>query len=138
MCQFRAGKPDDAINEFIDLEVNPAKVVALYPEHVAGRLSVPQKEWLPLFGGPTTPPSPDGESGQQATSAVQNVQELLVTSPTSTVLGKLKGLATATPPIAEKDDDAASTGSATKRQATRGKSTFLCMCATRRSFGGFF
>ncbi|KZT19797.1 hypothetical protein NEOLEDRAFT_1245628 [Neolentinus lepideus HHB14362 ss-1] len=52
VSQFRAGIYDEAINTFISLEVNPAKVVALYPENVAGRLSVPADEWIPLFGGP--------------------------------------------------------------------------------------
>jgi len=32
--------------------MNPAKVVALYPPSVSGRLFVPSEEWIPLFGGP--------------------------------------------------------------------------------------
>ncbi len=50
--QFRNAKYDDAINAFIELDINPAKVVALYPESISGRLSVPPDEWIPLFGGP--------------------------------------------------------------------------------------
>lgn len=52
MSQFRSGKYDDAINTFLDLDVNPAKVIALYPDKVAGRLAVKQDEWVALFGGP--------------------------------------------------------------------------------------
>ncbi|KAF8969138.1 vacuolar sorting protein 39 domain 1-domain-containing protein [Flammula alnicola] len=52
VSQFRAAKFDDAIDAFIDLDFNPAKVVALYPEAVAGRLSVPHERWIPLYGGP--------------------------------------------------------------------------------------
>ena len=42
-AQFRAAKFDAALDTFIELDFNPAKVVALYPESVAGRLSVPQE-----------------------------------------------------------------------------------------------
>ena len=52
VSQFRSGKYDDAINTFLDLDVNPAKVIALYPDKVAGRLAVKQEEWIVLFGGP--------------------------------------------------------------------------------------
>ncbi|THH28020.1 hypothetical protein EUX98_g6176 [Antrodiella citrinella] len=52
VSQFRSGHFSDAMNLFLELNVNPAKVVALYPESVAGRLSLPQDEWIPLFGGP--------------------------------------------------------------------------------------
>src|SRR4051794_29802120 len=52
---FRSGKFDDAINTFIELNINPAKVVALYPPNVSGRLSVPQHAWIPLYGGPPPP-----------------------------------------------------------------------------------
>ena len=51
MSQFRAAKFDEAINTFIDLDFNPAKVVALYPESVAGRLALPQDRWIRLYGG---------------------------------------------------------------------------------------
>ncbi|KAH9926823.1 hypothetical protein B0H21DRAFT_138019 [Amylocystis lapponica] len=63
VSQFRVAHFDDAINTFLDLDINPAKVVALYPESLAGRLSVPQDEWIHLFGGTAKPPpaSPPGE-----------------------------------------------------------------------------
>ena len=72
---FRNAKYDDAINAFIELDINPAKVVALYPESISGRLSVHQDEWIPLFGGPkpqkTEPPpiSPDTSTTDVAAQA---------------------------------------------------------------------
>ena len=53
VAQFRAAEFDAAIDTFIELDFNPAKVVALYPESVAGRLSVPQEGWISLYGGPS-------------------------------------------------------------------------------------
>ncbi|KAA1467551.1 hypothetical protein DENSPDRAFT_832639 [Dentipellis sp. KUC8613] len=50
--EFKIGNFDVAIDTFTELNINPAKVVALYPENIAGRLSVPQERWVPLFGGP--------------------------------------------------------------------------------------
>jgi len=49
---FSRGHYDEAVNLFIDLGINPAKVVALYPESISGRLAKPRVEWIPLFGGP--------------------------------------------------------------------------------------
>jgi hypothetical protein len=51
VANFRASHFDDAINTFIELDLNPAKVVALYPETIAGRLSVSPHRWISLFGG---------------------------------------------------------------------------------------
>ncbi|KAF9007557.1 hypothetical protein BDQ17DRAFT_1350883 [Cyathus striatus] len=56
VSDFRAAKFDKAIDTFLELDLNPAKVVALYPESVSGRLTVPQERWIPLFGGPPPPP----------------------------------------------------------------------------------
>ncbi|KAF8634148.1 hypothetical protein AX15_001050 [Amanita polypyramis BW_CC] len=52
VSQFKASNYDAAIDTFTELDVNPAKVVALYPESVSGRLAVPSDRWMPLFGGP--------------------------------------------------------------------------------------
>ena len=52
VSRFKAGDFDDAMNAFIELNINPAKVIALYPETVSGRLHVPPERWIPLFGGP--------------------------------------------------------------------------------------
>lgn len=52
VAHFKAAKYDAAIDALTELDVNPAKVVALYPESVAGRLSITEDRWIPLFGGP--------------------------------------------------------------------------------------
>lgn len=46
---------------FIALDFNPAKVVALYPDSVAGRLSVPSEKWISLYGGPAAESDSDKE-----------------------------------------------------------------------------
>ena len=51
MALFAQGEYDAAINVFIDLDINPAKVVALYPQEIAGRLAVPESGWIELHGG---------------------------------------------------------------------------------------
>ncbi|EJD06913.1 uncharacterized protein FOMMEDRAFT_117970 [Fomitiporia mediterranea MF3/22] len=59
VSQFKKGDFDTALNTFIELDINPAKVVALYPEVISGRLHVPQERWISLFGGPE--PKPDAK-----------------------------------------------------------------------------
>ncbi|KAF9223920.1 hypothetical protein BS17DRAFT_781417 [Gyrodon lividus] len=63
VSQFRIGKYDDAVNTLLDLDVNPAKVIALYPERVAGRLAVRREEWVSLFGGPVAQAKDELSSG---------------------------------------------------------------------------
>ncbi|PWY99444.1 hypothetical protein BCV70DRAFT_118819 [Testicularia cyperi] len=50
---FADGKFDDAIEMFMELDTNPAKVIALYPNSVAGDLTRSKSEWFPIFGGKT-------------------------------------------------------------------------------------
>ncbi|KAG6816641.1 hypothetical protein H0H87_004387 [Tephrocybe sp. NHM501043] len=66
VADYREGKFDVAIDTFIELDFNPAKVVALYPEQVAGRLSVPLEDWIPLYGGPK--PTTTDESSRASSS----------------------------------------------------------------------
>ena len=138
MSQFRAAKFDEAINTFIDLDFNPAKVVALYPESVSGRLAVPPDGWIPLYGGPapvdevSTPlPGQDLELAQETSETDKDkdddpVKEVVlnksvgstaalldaIASGTGSVGGRLKktGLAglQAILPSGGKDDDSAS------------------------------
>ncbi|CDO70890.1 hypothetical protein BN946_scf184804.g22 [Trametes cinnabarina] len=64
---FKNAKYDEAINAFLELNINPAKVVALYPESISGRLAVSQDEWIPLFGGPKPKAAePSGAASQAA------------------------------------------------------------------------
>lgn len=126
VSEFRADKFDVAIDTFLDLDINPAKVVALYPEIVAGRLSVPQERWISLFGGPEpapqqapaatdSPPSPSSskssdagkENLSKAPIATSEILENLVQSGTGTLRGRLRGFG-ALIGQAAKDDDTAS------------------------------
>ncbi|KAF9815620.1 hypothetical protein IEO21_04480 [Rhodonia placenta] len=114
VSQFIARQYDDAINTFIELDINPAKVVALYPESIAGRLSVPQDEWISLFGGPAkvaeSKPSSvhkgnEQEEGPSAAAEVPPRQP----SPKDSIAGVLKtGLENIIAPAAAKDDETAS------------------------------
>ena len=79
MSQFRAARFDEAINTFIDLDFNPAKVVALYPEPVSGRLAVPPEVWITLYGGqppveedPVPSPKLDSDDGHDKNEADQD------------------------------------------------------------------
>jgi hypothetical protein len=121
---FRSRKYDDAINTFLELDINPAKIVALYPENVAGRLSVPQRQWIPLFGGPpeTTEELHSRASSEEA-SQERSATELLDTVAASTpvnIRSKLKGLGALIPSGSGKDDDAASITSK-KKSGVHGK-----------------
>ncbi|KAH0832904.1 vacuolar sorting protein 39 domain 1-domain-containing protein [Lanmaoa asiatica] len=73
MSQFRSGKYDDAINTFLDLDVNPAKVVALYPDKISGRLAVKQEGWIALFGGPAT------QSKEQSGGGIAGAEDVVST-----------------------------------------------------------
>lgn len=53
------------MNAFLELNINPAKIVALYPESVSGRLSVPEEDWIHLFGGPAPEVRSDKSSGNE-------------------------------------------------------------------------
>ncbi|KAK2460159.1 hypothetical protein APHAL10511_007838 [Amanita phalloides] len=69
--QFKASNYDAAIDTFTELDLNPAKVVALYPESVSGRLAVPAIRWIPLFGGPepvALPPVQEDDSSESESS----------------------------------------------------------------------
>ncbi|KAJ7880982.1 hypothetical protein B0H14DRAFT_3763074 [Mycena olivaceomarginata] len=119
-----------AIDTLIALDVNPAKVVALYPEAVAGRLSVPQDSWIPLFGGPahtevdhdsnsSTPSlneSPKEGAGDTVHHAAEVLENLTI-STSGTIRGRLKGLG-AFLPSAHKDDDRASIRQKSKPKQT--------------------
>ncbi|KAF8896557.1 vacuolar sorting protein 39 domain 2-domain-containing protein [Infundibulicybe gibba] len=113
---FKASKYDDAIDVFLALNINPAKILGLYPEAVSGRLAAPQDAWIPLFGGPASPPAPTRDDAEkpvppEAEGATEKAAaELLdAISPADTIRGRLKktGLGVFMP-SGPKDDDAAS------------------------------
>jgi Vam6/Vps39-like protein vacuolar protein sorting-associated protein 39 len=112
------------MDTFIELDINPAKVVALYPESVAGRLSMPQEEWISLFGGPAKPDNvsaADLREDKQEGSTIPQSESTLpsrVLSPVGSIKeirGKLRTGLEAIRPSIMKDDDTASISS--KRKA---------------------
>ena len=109
VSQFAEGQYDKAIDTFIELNVNPAKVVGLYPESIAGRLAVPKEKWFELHGG-HAPGSKDDPSAEDSTVAVvegqdqSDVQSILHSS----LRGRWRGLDKLVPGMTHKDDDAAS------------------------------
>ena len=126
VSKFRSGKYDDAINTFLDLDVNPAKVVALYPDKVAGRLAVKQEEWIGLFGGPVAQVKEQSggdiggaegvmsSEGGNKDSAAASKDRLQVTisrspSPTGSVRARTKtSFGALLPAAVSKEDDVAS------------------------------
>lgn len=48
---FANGRFDDAIEHFIELETNPARVIALYPVEISGPLARDRSDWVGMFGG---------------------------------------------------------------------------------------
>jgi Vam6/Vps39-like protein vacuolar protein sorting-associated protein 39 len=79
LSQFKAGNFDAAIDKFIELDVNPAKVLALYPSSVSGRLTVAREKWVGLFGGPETETT-QGPGGMEAESPAAPAQTQDATS----------------------------------------------------------
>ncbi|KAJ6570100.1 hypothetical protein DFH09DRAFT_1465283 [Mycena vulgaris] len=122
VSQFRSSQFDTAIDTLIALDVNPAKVVALYPEAVAGRLSVPQDSWITLFGGPvhagmdddstsSTPSLADSPKDGTDTSFQESAEALenpVASTSGGTIRGRFKTGLGAFLPSALKDDDRAS------------------------------
>ncbi|TDL20794.1 hypothetical protein BD410DRAFT_750406 [Rickenella mellea] len=124
VSQFKQGDYDSAINTFLALDINPAKVVALFPETVSGRLYIPRDRWISLYGGPDPPspqpptssatatadaPPPAGESGEVqpgGSEPASHVQERLV-SPVGSMRGRLMNTIDAIMPLGgkEKEDD---------------------------------
>ncbi|KAG8887443.1 Vacuolar morphogenesis protein 6 [Tulasnella sp. 332] len=109
---FAEGKYAEAVKAFVNLDINPAKVVALYPESVAGRLSMPRLKWIELFGGKPPPnaakilkvesedvtASADAGQGQGAMAAFTDRVK-------ATVDAALPALSDAIPGLAIRDDD---------------------------------
>ena len=119
---FKDGKYDEAIDIFIELDTNPAHVVSLYPDSIAGRLSTPEKDWIVLFGGPREDipiaQEPEPSEEVKVTEEPQKAEDPEQLPPTSTSAAPTQG---ATPSLkgylptlmrsAAKDDDTASIAS---------------------------
>ncbi|KAF7795997.1 hypothetical protein EIP86_007166 [Pleurotus ostreatoroseus] len=74
VSQFRSAQFKPAIDTFLELNINPSKVVALYPGNVSGRLAEPEEEWIHLFGGPAPPKVEKSESAQSIADDVASVE----------------------------------------------------------------
>lgn len=80
LTKFASHRWDEALDTWIELDVNPAKIVALYPaDTVSGRLHRDIDKWVELFGGPS--------DGRLPTTRSEN------TKPKSEAAGVLRGLA---------------------------------------------
>lgn len=71
VSQFRSGEFDRALDSFVALNINPAKVISLYPEPISGRLSVPREHWIQMFGGPM-PKATRGEGSPSSSSSSEH------------------------------------------------------------------
>ncbi|CAE6456533.1 unnamed protein product [Rhizoctonia solani] len=67
---FQEGQYEQAIEMFLALDMNPAKVIALYPDSISGRLSAPREKWIELFGGEVEKKEEKEEEGVEKSVAV--------------------------------------------------------------------
>jgi hypothetical protein len=128
---FKNGKYDDAIDIFIELDTNPSKVVSLYPESIAGRLSTLEKDWIGLFGGPkeeipviheSEPPPSEGETTAEEPQKAEG-GDLSTSTSTAPAPGATTSLRGYLPNLIRptvKDDD---TASITSRRGVRRRVT---------------
>lgn len=71
---FQEGQFDKAIEMFLELDTNPAKVVALFPESISGRLAAPREKWIEMFGGETEKEDVVEEGGKSV-AVVEGAEE---------------------------------------------------------------
>ncbi|CCL98167.1 uncharacterized protein FIBRA_00161 [Fibroporia radiculosa] len=110
VSQFQLGEFEEAISAFIALETNPAKIIALYPDRVAGRLSVSRDQWITLFGGPSQQLETDSNQGSND-GKISFSKDVFPRppSPKGSIRGSIKtGLENVIKPTAKKDDETAS------------------------------
>lgn len=88
-------------------------MVALYPESVSGRLSVPQEGWIPLYGGTSEEGHALSEGLQESDKDISSQEKPIIdnlASGTGSVGGRLRktGLGMFMPSPDKGDDDSAS------------------------------
>jgi Vam6/Vps39-like protein vacuolar protein sorting-associated protein 39 len=121
VSQFRAGEFDRALNLFVELNINPAKVVSLYPETISGRLSVPSDQWIQMFGGPTPKAAREAISSSSSGSSEHGDAE----EPTGQTVGSTGKVGKPKNPLEEirasafKDSDTVSMTSTGKKEKPR-------------------
>lgn len=106
VAKFKQGNYDSAIDDFLSLEINPAKVVALFPESISGRLHVAPDNWTQLYGGP--PPKTKEETVADGSTSAQTSRSPRRTPSPSSSVPRAKNVLSAIKQSAGKDDDAAS------------------------------
>ncbi|KAI0067184.1 hypothetical protein BV25DRAFT_1959388 [Artomyces pyxidatus] len=117
VSQFQAGDFDTALDAFMQLNINPAKVFALYPESVSGRLSVPRDQWIQLFGGPPTKAkkepvaSDSGNMTDGSDEGTENPPAVSQSPPSGGLMSKFKNPLDAIRPSGPKDPETASIAS---------------------------
>ncbi|KAG8793698.1 Vacuolar morphogenesis protein 6 [Ceratobasidium sp. 428] len=74
---FKEGAFEKAMEMFLELDMNPAKVIALYPETLSGRLATPRERWIGLFGGdpPAKVEEPIAEVDEKSVAVVEGMSE---------------------------------------------------------------
>ena len=114
VSEFKAERFDRAMDTFIELDINPAKILALYPPNIAGRLSVPQDEWVPLFGGPASAkPENKSPSVDEKHGDAEGQEQQRPPSPKGSIRASISGLRSGlesmvSSPTKSRDDDTAS------------------------------
>jgi Vam6/Vps39-like protein vacuolar protein sorting-associated protein 39 len=115
VSQFRSGEYDRALDSFVKLNINPAKVISLYSEQISGRLSVPRGQWIQMFGGPTpkttredvsSPSSSSSEHGGGDVEEPASSGQIVIS--TMAKVSKLKNPLDVVRPSGVKDPDMAS------------------------------
>jgi hypothetical protein len=120
--QFRAGEFDRALDLFVELNINPAKVISLYPESISGRLSVPRDQWIQMFGGPAPKAAREAISSSSSSSSEHGGG---VEEPTGQTVGSTGKVSKPKNPLEEirasglKDSDTASITSTGKKETPR-------------------
>jgi hypothetical protein len=114
VSQFRSGEYDGALDSFVKLNINPAKVISLYPESISGRLSVPRGQWIQMLGGPTPKTtredvsSPSSSSSEHGGDVEEPVSSGHVVASTIAKVSKLKNPPDVVRPSGVKDPETAS------------------------------
>ncbi|KLO10830.1 hypothetical protein SCHPADRAFT_906559 [Schizopora paradoxa] len=134
VAKFKRSEYDAAIDDFLSLEINPSKVVALFPESISGRLFVPPDDWIPLFGGPSKPKKEEIPASSSSAAEVSRSPRR-TPSPSSSV-PKAKTLLTNLKQATTRDDDAASIRSVRRDKSvdkfTRSVETLIRYLSDRR------
>ncbi|KAI0303616.1 CNH domain-containing protein [Multifurca ochricompacta] len=116
VSQFRAGEFDRALDSFVELNINPAKVISLYSYTISGRLAVPREQWIQMFGGPVSKlpheaSSPSSSSSEHDGSTEEPALPVQAAPPAVGIVSKLKNPLDAIRPSSSKDPEAASISS---------------------------